>query len=104
MKRAIAFLTLALPLVVLAGCSTVRCWFVKGRCLTYEQYLAVDQDARPAPTVESVMSSLGKPAAVHDRDGATRQLDYYTWSLTGELKLAEFTFDENGNLVKKWLW
>jgi hypothetical protein len=104
MNRAI-FSTLAVvSLVTLAGCNSVRCMFVKGRCLSYEQYLAVDQDARPAPTVESVLTSLGKPAAVHDRDGATRQLDYYTYSLTGDLKLAEFTFDENGNLVKKWLW
>lgn len=104
MKRAIVSAVLAISLATLAGCTTVKCWFVKGRCLSYEQYLSVDQDARPVPTVESVMTSLGKPAAVHDRDGATRQLDYYTYSLTGELKLAEFTFDESGNLVKKWLW
>ena len=111
MKRAVATALLAVavaaPLAVLPGCSTgqsVRCWFLKGTCLSYQDYLSVDQDANPAPTADSVLSKLGKPLAVHDRDGIRRRIDYYAYSLTDDLKIAEFTFDENEKLLKKELW
>jgi len=111
MKRAIVLasglLALAGTLVAAPGCSTtssVRCWFLTGRCLSYEQYLSLDQDASPPPTAATVLSTLGAPKSVHDRDGVRRRIDYYAYSLTGDLKIAEFTFDENEKLVKKELW
>ena len=88
----------------LGGCSTVKGWFLKGEVLTYEKYLTVDQSAKPTPTAETVIATLGMPKAVHDRDGIRRRIDYYAYSLTGDLKVAEFTFDENEKLVKKELW
>jgi hypothetical protein len=101
MKRA-AFVVLAAGL--LAGCSSVRCWFLKGECLTYEQYLSIDQSANPAPTADQVLKTLGAPLAVRDRDGIRRRIDYYAYSLNGDLKIAEFRFDANEKLVEKQLW
>ena len=111
MKRAVVLaaglFALAGSVAVLPGCSTtssVRCWFLKGSCLTYEQYLSLDQDASPPPTADMVLATLGAPKAVHDRDGARRRIDYYAYSLTGELKIAEFSFDDSEKLTKKELW
>jgi outer membrane protein assembly factor BamE (lipoprotein component of BamABCDE complex) len=103
MKRA-AIVFLAAGALLLSGCTTVRCWFVKGECLTYEQYLSIDQSANPAPTADQVLKTLGNPLAVRDRDGVRRRVDYYAFSLNGDLKIAEFTFDANEKLVKKELW
>lgn len=111
MKRVVAvasgLLALAAIVGTAPGCSAGRafsCMFMKGKCITYEQYLAIDQDASPTPTAESVLQTLGNPMAVHDRDGIRRSIDYHAYSLTGELKVAQFTFDENEKLVKKELW
>ncbi len=109
MKRAALVLSSILflggALVALPGCETSpRCWFLKGNCLTYDQYLTMDQSANPAPTADLVLKTFGKPMSVHDRDGIRRRIDYYSYSLTGDLKIAEFTFDENEKLVKKELW
>jgi hypothetical protein len=110
MKRALA-LSLGLLLVSAAltgaccgGPPTTPCWMLKGECLTYEKYLSIDQSAVPTPTAESVMSALGTPMAVHDRNGKRRSIDYHAYSLTGDMKIATFTFDENEKLVKKELW
>jgi hypothetical protein len=101
---ALALSGLGGALVALPGCSSVQCWFMKGACLTYEQYLSVDQSAVPAPTADFVMKTLGPPLAVHDRGGSVRRIDYHCYSITGEMKIAEFNFDENGKLVDKFLW
>ncbi len=89
------------------GCGTassVRCMFLKGNCLSWEQYLSIDQQASPAPSVDDLLKQFPSPLAVHDRDGALRRIDYHCYSLTGDLKIAEFTFDEGKKLVKKELW
>jgi hypothetical protein len=89
------------------GCATVQKvneLFLKGEVLTYEKYLSVDQAASPPPKADTVISTLGMPMAVHDRDGVRRRIDYHCYSLTGEMKIAEFQFDEHENLVKKELW
>lgn len=111
MKRALvvasSLLLLAGALGAAPGCasgSNPRCWFLKGNCLTYDQYLSVDQSAVPTPTADYVLKTLGDPMSVRDRDGIRRRIDYHSYSLTGELKIAEFTFDENEKLVKKELW
>jgi hypothetical protein len=77
---------------------------LKGECLSYEKYLSVDPTAVPTPTVDTVISQLGTPMNVHDRNGKRRSVDYHAYSLTGEMKVAVFTFDENEKLVKKELW
>ena len=111
MKRAVVvasgLLALSGLLAVAPGCSASRafgCLFMKGNCITYDQYLSVDQNASPTPTAESVLQSLGNPMAVHDRNGIRRSIDYHAYSLTGELKVATFTFDDNEKLEKKELW
>ncbi len=105
MKRfVLVSVALAGGLLAVGGCSTVRCWFLKGECLTYDQYLSIDQSASPKPTAEEVLKKLGTPQEVHDRDGVRRRIDYHCWSLTGDMKTAEFTFDEQEHLVKKELW
>jgi hypothetical protein len=111
MKRAVllasGLATLCGVLAAAPGCSSMssaRCWFLKGACLTYEQYLAVDQTANPAPTADYVIKTLGAPLEVHDRDGVPRRVDYHCYSLNGDMKIAEFQFDENQKLVKKELW
>ena len=90
--------------LVAAGCSSLTCMFGKGRCVSYDEYLAIDQSASPKPTAEDVVKRLGEPMAVHDRNGKRRSIDYHAYSLTGDMKVAVFTFDENEKLVKKELW
>jgi hypothetical protein len=111
MKRAVVvasgLLALGAVLGAAPGCSASRafsCLFMKGNCISYEQYLSVDQSSVPTPTAESVLQALGNPMAVHDRNGIRRSVDYHAYSLTGELKIAVFTFDDNEKLVKKELW
>jgi hypothetical protein len=111
MKRAVVvasgLLALGFVLTAAPGCAASRafqCMFMKGNCIAYDQYLSVDQNAVPTPTAESVLQSLGSPMAVHDRNGIRRSIDYHAYSLTGELKIAVFTFDDNEKLVKKELW
>ena len=111
MKRAVVvasgLLALGFVLAAAPGCAASRafqCMFFKGNCISYDQYLSVDQSAVPTPTAEAVLQSLGSPMAVHDRNGIRRSIDYHAYSLTGELKVAQFTFDENEKLVKKELW
>jgi hypothetical protein len=88
-------------LVVLApGCGTVR----KGSLLTYDEYLSIDTATTPTPTADTVLSKLGMPKSVHDRNGVRRRIDYHTYTLNGDMKTAEFSFDENEKLVKKELW
>jgi len=111
MKRAVVvasgLLALTGVLAAAPGCAASRafqCMFMKGNCITYEQYLSVDQSSVPKPTAESVLQMLGGPMAVHDRNGIRRSIDYHAYSLTGELKIATFTFDDNEKLEKKELW
>ncbi len=91
-----------------AGCTSVKSLysgvFHTGNLITYEQYLSLDQDANPPPTVDEVIAKLGKPRAVHDRDGARRVIEYHAFSLTDELRVAEFHFDDKERLTKKQLW
>lgn len=92
----------------LGGCQTVKETyadaFYSGTVLTYEQYLSIDQTANPAPTADEVMEALGNPSSVKDRDGVKRRVEYWAFSLTGEIKRAEFHFNEFGRLEKKELW
>lgn len=109
MKRALFSGLMALCGVLAAapGCSTmqsVQNAMLKGEVLTYDQYLSIDQSANPTPTAEMVMKMLGTPLTVHDENGVVRRIDYHAYSLNGDLKTAEFTFDENQKLVKKMLW
>jgi hypothetical protein len=111
MKRAVVvasgLIALGFVLAAAPGCAASRafqCMFFKGNCISYDQYLSVDQSAVPTPTAEAVLQSLGNPMAVHDRNGIRRSIDYHAYSLTGELKIAVFTFDDNEKLVKKELW
>jgi hypothetical protein len=108
MKRALLLVSgLAALCGVLPGCSTVQSvhhWFLKGTVLSYDDYLKLDQTAVPTPTVQTVMNAYGPPKAVHDRGGAIRKVEWHCYSLDGELKTAEFSFDENGKLLTKQLW
>ena len=111
MKRAVVvasgLLALGVLLAAAPGCAASRafqCMFMTGKCISYDEYLSVDQSATPTPTAESVLRSLGSPMAVHDRDGIRRSIDYHAYSLTGELKIAVFTFDDKEKLLKKELW
>ena len=111
MKRVLVVSSGLLFLVIaaqsLAGCGgppTMPCWVLKGECITYEKYLSIDQTAIPTPTTDTVIAALGTPMAVHDRNGKRRSIDYHAFSLTGDMKVAVFTFDENEKLVKKELW
>lgn len=100
-------LALGATLSVTAGCTVtnaVRDWTLKGSVLTYDQYLSVDQSASPPPTADTVLTKLGMPMNVHDRDGIRRQIDYYAYSLNNDLNIAEFHFDEHEKLTKKVLW
>jgi hypothetical protein len=109
MKRTILVLGgLAALGVALCACETVqgaRDAFLKGEVLSYDQYrTAGDPTDNPQPTADTILKQLGQPRAVHDRDGVIRRLDYHSYSLNGDLKVAEFTFDENQRLTKKELW
>ncbi len=92
----------------LVGCQSVKegyaYAFLSGATLTYDQYLSQDVDAVPPVTVESLIDVLGKPADVYDRNGIRRRVDYHSFSLTGDLKRAEFHFDRDEKLIKKELW
>ncbi len=104
---AVAVLGLA-SLVALAGCQSAKeayaDTFLAGRTITYDEYLELNVEGTPATTVEDVILSLGKPSSVHDRNGARRRLDYHAFSMTGELKRAEFHFDREERLTKKAMW
>ena len=98
---------LALAAAPLAGCGgppIMPCWMLKGECISYDQYLSVDQSAVPTPTVDTVIAALGTPMDVSDRNGRRRSVRYHAYSLTGEMKTAVFSFDESEKLVKKELW
>ncbi len=103
---AVGLLVAAVPL--LGGCrSATEAYadvFLRGTTLTYEQYLSQDVNAVPPVTADALIAALGPPADVYDRDGARRRIDYNAFSLTGELKHAEFYFDREERLVKKELW
>ena len=103
----LAAASLGLVVAGSAGCgtmNTVRGWFLHGDVISYDQYLAVDQNADPKPSVEDIMKSLGRPMQVHDRNGARVRLDYHAYGLDDSLKRAEFHFDKNEKLTKKELW
>ena len=94
-------------LFVAPACSVVnpmKTWFMKGTILSYDEYLSVDQAQKPTPTAAMVMSKLGSPLEVRDRDGVIREIDYHAYSLNDDLKIATFMFDANQKLVKKDLW
>jgi hypothetical protein len=105
-RCALGLLLAATPL--LAGCHTSKeayaAVFYKGTTITYDQYLSQDVQAVPPVTVESLVETLGKPRAVADRDGVRRRIEYNAFSMTGDLKTAEFHFDANEKLIKKELW
>ena len=105
-RCALGLVLAASPLLV--GCRTSKeayaGVFLTGATLTYDQYLSQDVKAVPQVTVQSLVEALGKPRSVVDRDGLTRRVEYHTFSLNGDLKMAEFHFDVNERLVKKELW
>jgi hypothetical protein len=90
------------------GCRTVvEGWdavFWTSDVITYDQYLAIDAEATPKPSVDDVIGQLGTPVSVHDRNGARVRIDYRAFSLNDELKRAEFHFDTNEKLMKKEMW
>jgi len=92
----------------LGGCqSTKEAYadtFLAGRTITYDEYLELNTQGTVPVSVDDVIARLGKPASVHDRDGARRRLDYHAFSMTGELKRAEFHFDREERLTKKAMW
>jgi len=92
----------------LVGCQSAKetyaHTFLSGSTLTYDQYLSQDVDAVPPVTVDSLIDALGGPADVYDRDGIRRRVEYHAFSMTGDLKRAEFHFDRDEHLVKKELW
>lgn len=100
-----AVLAAAVPLV---GCQSVKetyaHTFLSGATLSYDQYLSQDVDSVPPVTVDSLIDALGEPADVYDRDGIRRRVEYHAFSMTGDLKRAEFHFDRDEKLVKKELW
>jgi hypothetical protein len=109
MKRTIFAAVLVAAGVVGAttGCGTwnsAKCWFSTGRCLTYEEYLSVEPNSNPPPSASEVLAKLGKPMKVMDTNGVRRRIDYHSETLTGEMRVAEFYFDEQEKLVKKELW
>ena len=105
-RCALGLLLAATPL--LAGCqSATKAYadvFLSGKTLTYDQYLSQDVHAVPQVTVDSLLETLGPPRSVADRDGVRRRVEYHAFSMTGDLKMAEFHFDVNERLVKKELW
>jgi hypothetical protein len=105
-RCALGLLLAATPL--LAGCRTSKeayaAVFYKGTTITYAEYLSQDVQAVPPVTVDSVIETFGAPRSVADRDGVRRELTYNAFSMTGDLKMAEFHFDRNEKLVKKELW
>ncbi len=103
-----ALLVGALALSLLAGCRAIQETYagavLRGDTISYDAYLTQDVRASPRPTAAQVIDALGTPATVFDRDGLRRRLDYHAFSLTGELKRAEFHFDKDERLIKKQLW
>ena len=105
-RCALGLLLAATP--ILAGCQSSKeayaALFYKGDTITYDQYLSQDVNAVPQVSVDSLLEALGKPRAVVDRDGVRRRIEFNAFSMTGDLKVAEFHFDVNEKLVKKELW
>ena len=95
---------LAVTLLASTGCRTVKEVYadtvLKGDTVTYEQYLAIEDGV----SADLLIARLGKPASVHDRDGKRRLIRYNAFSLTDELKRAEFHFSADEKLEKKELW
>lgn len=92
----------------LAGCRSAKevyaAALLTGNTITYEQYLSIEQDRDPPPTVDEVVRALGKPAQVYDRNGKRLKVVYHAFSMTDQLKRAEFHFDGEERLMKKELW
>ncbi|MCG3135019.1 MAG: hypothetical protein HMLKMBBP_02512 [Planctomycetes bacterium] len=107
-RTAVLAATLGLAAAALPGCRTMTetgVWmFRKGDLITYEQYLSIDANADPKPSVDDVINMLGKPNDMRDRDGARVRLDYLALTINDDLKRAEFRFDKNERLVTKELW
>ncbi|MCE9634451.1 MAG: hypothetical protein K8T90_01995 [Planctomycetes bacterium] len=105
---ALAAASLGLVLAASTGCRTMTDaygWaFLSGEMITYDQYQTIDPEASPKPTADDVINTLGKPMAIHDRNGARVRIDYHAYGLDDSLKRAEFHFDKNEKLVKKELW
>lgn len=100
--------SLGFVLVGTTGCRVMSDFYgwccLSGDMVNYDQYQAIDADANPKPSVDDVINSLGKPMAVHDRNGARVRVDYHAYGLDDSMKRAEFHFDRNEKLVKKELW
>ena len=104
----LAALSLGLVLAGTTGCramTDVWGWCcITGELIDYGQYQAIDVDANPKPTVDDVINTLGKPNAIHDRNGVRVRVDYRAYGSDDSLRRAEFHFDKNEKLVKKELW
>lgn len=91
-----------------AGCKSVKEMYadvvLKGDTITYQQYLDMAIDGPDRVSADMLIAKLGKPASVKDRNGKRRLIYYNAFSLTDELKKAEFHFDEDEMLMKKELW
>jgi len=106
MNRALAAAA-CLFLAVSASCAAtdaVRDSLWKGSVLTYDQYLSVDQAAKPPYTVDAVIRKLGAPKETRKEKGVVRELDYHSASLMEDMKIATFYFDADGKLVDKRMW
>jgi hypothetical protein len=107
-RTALTLLSLGLFLGAAPGCRTTTdiygAIFLTGELIDYPQYQQIDPEANPKPTVDDVINTLGKPTAIHDRNGVRVRLDYHAYGLDDSLKRAEFHFDKSEKLTKKELW
>lgn len=102
------FVALGAALLAAPGCRTMTdvygSVFLSGELIDYAQYQQVDPEAKPQPSVDDVINTLGKPMAIRDQNGARVRLDYHAYGLDDSLKRAEFHFNQQEKLVKKVLW
>jgi hypothetical protein len=103
-------IALATVLPLCGGCKTVKELYadtvLKGDTITYQQYLDIVSEGAESErtTADRLIARLGNPASVYDRNGKRRMIVYNAFSMTDELKKAEFHFDENERCTKKQLW
>jgi len=107
-RPVLAALSLGLVLAGSPGCRTMTdvygSIFLSGAVIDYGEYQLIDPEANPKPTADDVINTLGKPMAIHDRNGARVRIDYHAYGLDDSMKRAQFHFDKSEKLVKKELW
>lgn len=105
-----ALFALVAVLPLCGGCRTVKELYadtvLKGDTITYQQYLDIVSEGPDSErtTADRLIARLGNPASVYDRNGKRRMIVYNAFSMTDELKKAEFHFDDDERCTKKQLW